>query len=78
MDQFGSQKNRSTKLAVLDLNKRIKKALDSDNYTASVYLDFAKAFNMANHQILLSLLEKYGIIGPAKDWFESYLKIDTK
>ena len=50
------------------------KALESGNYAASVFLDFAKAFDTVNHQILLSNLENYGIRGPAKDWFESYLK----
>ena len=32
-------------LAVLDLSTRIIKALDSGNYAASVFLDFAKAFD---------------------------------
>ena len=68
------KKTDLTTLAVLDLNTRITKALDSGNYAASVFLDFAKAFDTVNHQILLSKLENYGIRGPAKDWFESYLK----
>ena len=68
--QFGFQKNRSITLVVLDLSTRITKALDSGNYAASVFLDFAKAFDTVNHQILLSKLENYGIRGPAKDWFE--------
>ena len=72
--QFGSQRNRSTTLAVLDLSARITKALDSGNYAANVFLNFAKAFDTVNHQILLSKLEKYSIRGPAKDWFESCLK----
>ena len=72
--QFGFQKSRSTTLAVLDLSTRITKALDSGNYAASVFLDFAKTFDTVNHQISLSKLENYGIRGPAKDWFESYLK----
>ena len=72
--QFGFQKSRSTTLAVLDLSTRITKALDCGNYAASVFLDFAKVFDTVNHQILLSKLENYGIRGPAKEWFESYLK----
>ena len=58
-------------LAVLDLNTRITKALDSGNYPASVFLDFAKAFDIVNHQTVLKKIEKYGIRRPAKDWFES-------
>ena len=38
--QFGFQKNRSTTLAVFDLNTRIIKASDNGNYAASVFLDF--------------------------------------
>ena len=72
--QFRFQKNRSTTLAVLDLSTRITNALDSGNYAASVFLDFAKAFDTINHQILLRKLENYSIRGPAKDWFESYLR----
>ena len=68
------KKTDLTTLAVLDLNTRITKALDSGNYAASVFLDFAKAFDTVNNQILLSKLENYCIRGPAKDWFESYLK----
>ena len=68
--QFGSQRNRSTTLAILELSTRITKALDSGDYAASVFLNFAKAFDTVNHQILLSKLENYGIREPEKDWFE--------
>ena len=57
--QFGFQKNRSTTLAVLDLHARMTKALDNGNFAASVFLDFAKAFDTVNHKILLSKLENY-------------------
>ena len=45
------KKTDLTTLAVLDLNTRITKALDSGNYAASVFLDFAKIFDTVNHQI---------------------------
>ena len=61
------KKTDLTTLAVLNLNTRITKALDSGNYAASVFLDFAKAFDIVNHQTVLSKLEKYGIRRPAKD-----------
>ena len=72
--QFGFQKNRFTTLEVLDLNTRIIKALDNGNYAASVFLDFAKAFDTVNHEILIDKLENYGVRGIVKNWFESYLK----
>ena len=65
--QFGFQKNKSIGLAVLDLNTKTTKALDSGNYAASVFLNFAKAVDTLHHQILLSKLESYGIRGPKKD-----------
>ena len=48
-------------------------ALDKGDYACSVFLDFAKAFDTVNHNILLKKLENYGIRGIANKWFASYL-----
>ena len=48
-------------------------ALDKGDYACSVFLDFAKAFDMVNHDILLKKLQNYGIRGIANKWFASYL-----
>ena len=71
--QFGFQKNKSTTLAVVDLYTKIVDSLNKNNYACSVFLDFAKAFDTVNHDILIAKLENYGIRGPVKQWFESYL-----
>ena len=72
--QFGFQKDKSTNLAILDVHAKIIKATENKNIACSVFLDFAKAFDTVNHDILLGKLNHYGIRGVANMWFESYLK----
>ena len=53
---------------------KIIEAIKQKQIGCSVFLDFAKAFDTVNHDILPGKLEHYGIRGIANVWFESYLK----
>ena len=70
--QFGFKK-KSTSLAVLDMYSKIVDSIEKRNYMCNVFLDFAKAFDTVNHDILISKLQYYGVRGNANNWFKSYL-----
>ena len=72
--RFGFHNNKSTNLAILDVHAKITDAIENKSIACSVFLDFAKAFDTVNQDILLGKLNHYGIRGIANMWFESYLK----
>ena len=74
-NQFGFRSNRSTVHATLLIMDKIQNAIEKKQYSCGIFLDFSKAFDTVNHEILSRKLEYYGIRGIAKDWFCSYLAI---
>ena len=48
--------------------------LDKDQVIFSIFLDFKKAFDCVNHQILLPKFHHYGLRGISFDWFKSYFE----
>ncbi len=76
--QFGFQKHKSTSLAILDICNQLVNAIESKQFSCCIFLDFAKAFDTVNHDILLNKLEHYGIQGIALKWLRSYLKDRTQ
>ena len=76
--QFGFQKGKSTHLALILLVDKITEALDRGECVIGIFLDFSKAFNTVDHNILMMKLEKYGIKGIALQWFCDYLSNRTQ
>ena len=71
--QFGFRSFHSPNLALILLVDKISQALESGEYVLGLFLDFSKAFDTVNHDILYEKLEFYGIRGLPLTWFKSYL-----
>ena len=71
--QFGFQKKKSTYMAIICLLDKLIKALEKGEFGIGVFIDFRKAFDTVDHQILLDKLHHYGIRGTALTWFTNYL-----
>lgn len=71
--QFGFRRKHSTNMALIILIDKIMNALQNGDHVIGVFLDFSKAFDTVNHDILMQKLKKYGIRGTVYDWFTSYL-----
>ena len=72
--QFGFQKIKSTELAINEICSNLKETFENKESAFGIFLDFAKAFDTVNHEILLTKLEYYGIRGIPLQWFKSYLQ----
>ena len=71
--QFGFRKNHSAVMALMILVDKVSKALENGEYALGLFIDFSKAFDTINYDILFTKLFHYGVRGCALKWFKSYL-----
>jgi len=71
--QWGFRKDRSTQLALLSMTEQWRKHLDNNNFVGVLFLDFRKAFDSVNHDVIKTKLTKNGITGNLNEWIMNYL-----
>ena len=71
--QFGFRKAHSTIHAVQTAIHSVTKALDTSFQCMGIFIDFSKAFDTIQHNILLDKLYHYGVRGIAHKLISSYL-----
>ena len=72
-NQFGLRKLHSSYMDLMVLTDKLIRSLENGECVIGVYLDFSKAFDTVDHEMLLSKLPHYGIKGNCLNWFQSYL-----
>ena len=73
-NQHGFRKGRSCLTQLLKHYDSILQNYNSGAETDVLYLDFAKAFDKVDHNLLIAKLQIYGIQGKLLDWIRSFLR----
>jgi hypothetical protein len=71
--QYGFLRGKSTDCAIDQHIRYIVHSVDNLKPTVATYVDFSKAFDLVDRNILLYKLKCYGVTGTAYSWIESFL-----
>ena len=71
--QSAFRPNHSTETALIKLTDELLFDMDNDRVTGLAFVDFRKAFDVINHELLLKKLSIYGANDLSLKWFGSYL-----
>ena len=72
--QSSYRRGHSTETAVLCMHNDLVHAVDEKHTAALVLLDLSAAFDTVDHPTLLAVLQRrFGVHGPALQWFTPYL-----
>lgn len=72
--QSGFRTGHSTTSALLKINEDIREATDQRKLTILTLLDFSKAFDTVDIDILICKLKRLNCSGSVISWFDSYLR----
>lgn len=71
--QHGFLANKSTVSAISSFYNKILAAVDNKRMTLGIFADLSKAFDVVQHDLLLTKLQSLGLRGSVLDLFSSYL-----
>jgi len=72
-DQYRFKTNSSTELAIFKLINQTLSHINNKSSVCGIFCNLTKDFDTVNHDILISKLEYYGIIGRTNKLIKSYL-----
>ena len=76
--QDGYRKGRSTLSSTTTLTNHIYHNIEGGWVTSAVFIDFRKAFDCVNHDILVKKISNIGFDKKSTNWFHHYLKDRTQ
>ena len=76
--QFGFRQKHSTSHVLIHLTDKIREQPGKGNFACGNIVDFQKAFDTVDHNILIQKLNYCGVRGTANNWFSSYLENRTQ
>ena len=76
--QFGFRQKHCTFLALIHLIEKIREQLGKGSSSRGIFVDFQKAFDTVDHDILIRKLNYYGVRATTNSWFSSYLENRAK
>ena len=68
--QYSFQMKHSTELAAIKLVDRILKQIDNKKLPLAIYMDLSKAFDTLDHNLLITILQYYGVKCTPLNWFQ--------
>lgn len=72
--QFGFCQGSSTLAAVSEFINYVKQSLDEKFFVSCIFIDFRKAFDSVEHNLMIRKLANIGVCGKDLQLFESFLK----
>ena len=72
-NQYGFRKGLSTSIAIFEVLKILHQNWNDKLYSGCVFIDFSRAFDSIDHQIIIEKLELYGFNNTAFKFIEMYM-----